>query len=190
MLNVGEIMSSKFSINLRLNPTEMLQQYPDIEYNIDTFVYGGMYGGIKIDIDGETLEKFKGTQCITEDHYVEEYLWFFYLDLLESVIKLINKEYHVFGFVDSTNSIKVRYSNGYVLFTFSYGSDIKSNILDMPILLNQYIKEVLRSSSEFIESLLNINPKVKESKEIKQLIEKYKEAEKIYQKYLKSKGKD
>ncbi|NJD75616.1 MAG: hypothetical protein FIB08_00780 [Candidatus Methanoperedens sp.] len=183
-------MSSKFSINLRLDPDEMLLQYPNIEYNIDTFAYGGMYGGIKIEIDGEALEKFNGTQCITEDHYVEEYLWFFYLDILESIIKLINKEDCVFGFVDSTNSIKLQYYNRYVLFTFSYGSDIKSNIVDMPILLNQYIAEVLRSSSEFIESLLNINQKVKESKEVKQLIEKYNEAEKAYQEYIRNQGKD
>ena len=181
MLFVNNNTPQKLSITFRLDKSEMLEKYPDIAYNKDIFVYEAMYGGIKFDINGKNLEKFEGTQCITEDHYVEEYLWFFYLDLLESVIKLINNNDYVIGFSDSTNSINLRHSNGYILFTFSYGSEIKTNMEDILISLNQYIEEVIKSSSEFIDSLININPNVKESNEIKELIDKLVSAKTKYQ---------
>ena len=172
MLDINNTTPKKLSITFKLDKSEMLENYPDIKYNKDIFVYEAMYGGIKFDIDGKYLENIKNTQCITDDHYVEEYLWFFYLDILESIIKLINKKNYVIGFADSTNSIKLKPSNECILFTFNYGNDIKTNLKDIPIKLNQYIEEVIKSSSEFINHLLKINPNVKESNEIKQLINK------------------
>ncbi len=155
----------------------------DCECNL-AFKLGG--DGIYISLNNINLEE-RDQGCISE------YVWFFYLYLFRAVQELIKGNEYEYSFDDGPFTLTYKPVNrNYVLITFDWMEDShyfpklddkRDHLKDVSVPFDECIDELYNAANEYIETLLNINPRLSESDELKQLIEARDKAKKAIYKF-------
>ena len=121
---------------------------------------------------------------------------FFYLHLFKAVPDLISGKGHEYSFMDGPYSLifKPIYQDE-VLITFDWMEDSnyfpkledkREQLKEVPIPFNECIDELYNAANEYTETLIDINPKLVESEELKELMEARDKAKKAIEEYKKT----
>jgi len=117
---------------------------------------------------------------------IGEYVWFFYSYMFKAVQELIKGNEFEYSFRDGPYSLTFKPVNrNYVLITFDWIpsyfpklNDKRDQLTDVSVPFDDCIDELYNAANEYTEILLEINPRLSESNELKQLIEARNKAKK------------
>ena len=165
---------STFRIEPRIRKVSIdddLLKYPDVPFYDQSIFFTSFFGKLYFDFDGNKLKKLKHSISISDDNCLNEYLSDFYLRLLNSIPKVIKGQQVEIGMTDSGNCFILKPENDKILITFYYDlTSEESNIKNFRISLDQFVREAVRSAQEFVEKIVEINPKLENEKHISEII--------------------
>lgn len=126
---------------------------------------------------------------------IGEFAGVFYLSILEDIIlDLLNGKEYEYDFVDGPFRLIFKpIDKKEVLITFDWdiGSsyfptleDKRDQLKDVPVPFDECIEELYNAGAEFINQVLEINPKLAESRILKRLIKARDEAQKLCKEYM------
>lgn len=155
-----------------------LKVYPD--NNIDPFNIGGDVG---ICDDGDTILTASRDIKIK---MVNDYVYFFVLNLHITIPKIVKKEISGFHFIDDPHSLIFipRGPNVEVIFKSTHPNFVPWK--EIYVTIEDWIGAVQTATKSLIDQLLSINPKLINSNEIKDLIRHYKGTQRILADYRKT----
>lgn len=182
---------TKFKIKIDMGRSwipadDPLRTYPNISFH-DTAIFEWKFSGmIYIELNDKPVIE-------TDDGYETEYLWHFFMALIEDVVPLImdGKE-DMINFLDSGYFIAFKRIGDNVLIRFGSGSRELSELPygvkhEVTVSFDEFVEESFRIVEDFINQLMAINPKLSACDQVKKLIEARNKAKKAIEEYKQSK---
>lgn len=163
-------------------PKSPILSYPDVsEHDRPIFGWIGLGGLLYLEIDDKPL--FSDTS--------EEREYFFYDRLFPTFGQLINSLHYLIKSEEVSIELEL---SGFRMLTVkpidnkvSVSFDNKGkkgiNVQDVQITLEEYATEVIRVFDRYVRELIEINPRLKDGKELKALIKACEKAKKIYEEH-------
>jgi len=167
----------------KLPPKSPILSYPAISAH-DRPIFGwiGLGGLLYLEIDDKPL--FSGTSEEGREYFISDRLFPTFGQLINSLHDLrkgeeVLIELELSGF----RILTVKPFDNKVSVSFDNKGREGINVQDVQITLEEYATEVIRVSDKYVHELIEINPRLKDGKELKALIEACEKAKKIYEEH-------